>query len=94
MSRRDTHPGPLLRLALARASLTAAEAARRMGVSLNLVSEIQLGKRRITPATAIKLSFVCDVPARDWLYWQAEHDLAVARARARKRSGVNLAAHK
>ena len=63
---RTPHPGAYLRPALERAGLTAAEAARRMDVSLNLVSEIQLCKRRITPRTAIRLSMVLDVPAIDW----------------------------
>ena len=79
MLSRTPHPGAFLRSALARASLTAAEAARRMEVSLNLVSEIQLGKRRITPRTALKLAMILDVPAGDWLHWQADYDLARAR---------------
>ena len=84
---RTPHPGAYLRLALVRAGFTAAEAARRMEVSLNLVSEIQLSKRRITPTTALKLAMILDVPAREWMHWQAEYDLAVARKR-RARHGT------
>jgi addiction module HigA family antidote len=51
------------------------DAARRLGVSLNRLSEIVLGKRRITADTALRLSRLLDTSPQFWMRLQAEWDL-------------------
>jgi addiction module HigA family antidote len=51
------------------------DAARRLGVSLNRLNEIVLGKRRITADTALRLSRLLDTSPQFWMRLQAEWDL-------------------
>ena len=63
------------------------EAARRLGVSLNRLNEIVLGKRSITADTALRLSRLLKTSPQLWMRLQADWDLHQAMQReARKAS--------
>ena len=63
------------------------EAARRLGVSLNRLNEIILGKRSITADTALRLSRLLKTSPQLWMRLQADWDLHQAMQReARKAS--------
>lgn len=63
------------------------EAARRLGISLNRLNEIVLGKRSITADTALRLSCLLKTSAQLWMRLQADWDLHQAMQRqARKAS--------
>jgi addiction module HigA family antidote len=51
------------------------EAARRLGVSLNRLNEIVLGKRGITADTALKLARFFNMSPQFWMRLQADWDL-------------------
>ena len=62
------------------------EAARRLGVSLNRLNEIVLGKRGITADTALKLAGLLKTSPQFWMRLQADWDLSRASSRADKAS--------
>ncbi len=63
------------------------EAARRLGISLNRLNEIVLGKRGITADTALKLARLFKMSPQFWMRLQADWDLHQALEReARKAS--------
>ena len=63
------------------------EAARRLGISLNRLNEIVLGKRGITANTALRLSRLLKTSPQLWMHLQADWDLHQAMQReARKAS--------
>src|SRR5229473_2627732 len=63
------------------------EAARRLGVSLNRMNEIVLGKRGITADVALRLSRLLKTSPQLWMWLQADWDLYQAMQReARKGS--------
>jgi addiction module HigA family antidote len=62
------------------------EAARRLGVSLNRLNEIVLGKRGITADTALRLGRLLKTSPQFWMRLQADWDLHQAIQRARKAS--------
>ncbi len=51
------------------------EAARRLGVSLNRLNEIVLGKRGITADTALRLGRLFEMSPQFWMRLQADWDL-------------------
>jgi antitoxin HigA-1 len=51
------------------------EAARRLGISLNRLNEIVLGKRAITADTALRLGRLLKTSAQLWMRLQADWDL-------------------
>ena len=62
-------------------------AARRLGISLNRLNEIVLGKRGITADTALRLSRLLKTSPQLWMRLQADWDLHQAILReARKAS--------
>ena len=64
-----------------------ADAARRLGVSLNRLNEIVLGKRSITGDTALRLARLFKTSPQFWMRLQADWDLHQAIQReARKAS--------
>ena len=64
-----------------------ADAARRLGVSLNRLNEIVLGKRSITADTALRLARLLKTSPQFWMRLQADWDLHQAIQRqARKAS--------
>ena len=63
------------------------EAARRLGISLNRLNEIVLGKRRISADTALRLGRFLKTSPQLWMRLQADWDLHQAMQReARKAS--------
>jgi len=54
------------------------EAARRLGISLNRLNEIVLGKRGITADTALRLARFLKTSPQFWMRLQADWDLARA----------------
>jgi len=62
------------------------EAARRLGVSLNRLNEIILGKRGITADTALKLARFFKMSPQFWMRLQADWDLHQALEREAKAS--------
>jgi addiction module HigA family antidote len=51
------------------------EAAERLGVSLNRLNEIVLGKRGITADTALRLARLLETSAQLWMRLQADWEL-------------------
>jgi len=58
------------------------EAARRLGISLNRLNEIVLGKRGITADTALRLARLFRMSPQFWMRLQADWDLHRAIERA------------
>jgi len=54
------------------------DVARRLGISLNRLNEIVLGKRGITPDTALKLARLFKMSPQFWMRIQADWDLQQA----------------
>ena len=57
------------------------EAARHLGISLNRLNEIVLGKRAITADTALRLAHYFGTSEQFWMALQASYDLEEARKR-------------
>jgi antitoxin HigA-1 len=57
------------------------EAARRLGISLNRLNEIVLGKRAITADTALRLGRFLKTSPQLWMRLQADWDLHLAMRR-------------
>jgi len=57
------------------------DAARRLGISLNRLNEIVLGKRGITADTALRLSRLLKTSPQLWMRLQADWDLHQAMRR-------------
>ncbi|MEA2329783.1 MAG: antitoxin HigA [Thermoanaerobaculia bacterium] len=63
-----------------------AEAARRLGVSLNRLNEIILGKRGISADTALRLSRLLKTSPQFWMRLQADWDLHQAMERVSRKA--------
>jgi antitoxin HigA-1 len=61
-------------------------AARRLGISLNRLNEIVLGKRAITADTALRLGRFLKTSAQLWMRLQADWDLHRAVPRQSRRA--------
>ena len=62
------------------------EAARRLRISLNRLNEIVLGKRGITPDTALRLARLFKMSPQFWVRLQADWDLQQAMRREPRRA--------
>jgi addiction module HigA family antidote len=62
------------------------EAARRLGISLNRLNEIVLGKRGITADPALRLGRLLKTSPQFWMRLQADWDLQKAIQRARRKA--------
>src|SRR2546425_1394564 len=62
------------------------DAARRLGISLNRLNEIVLGKRGITADTALRLARLLKTSPQVWMRLQADWDLDLAIARATRKA--------
>jgi addiction module HigA family antidote len=62
------------------------EAARKLGVSLNRLNELVLGKRGITADTALRLAKFLKTSPQLWMRLQADWDLHQAIHRAAQRA--------
>jgi addiction module HigA family antidote len=70
------HPGEILIEEFLRPlSLTQVDAARQLGLSVNRVNEIVLGKRGVTADTALRLSARFGTTPQFWMHLQADWDL-------------------
>jgi addiction module HigA family antidote len=70
------HPGEmLLEEYLKPLGVGQVEAARKLGISLNRLNEIVLGKRGITADTALRLSRLLKTSPQLWMRLQADWDL-------------------
>jgi antitoxin HigA-1 len=62
------------------------DAARHLGISLNRLNEIVLGKRGITADTALRLSRLLKTSPQLWMRLQADWDLHLALKRESRRA--------
>ena len=62
------------------------DAARRLGISLNRLNEIVLGKRGITADTALRLARLLKTSPQFWMRLQADWDLHRAMQRAARKA--------
>ena len=73
------HPGEmLLEEFLKPLGLQQNQAAQELGISVNRLNEIILGKRGITADTALRLEDRFQMPAQFWMHLQADWDLQTA----------------
>jgi antitoxin HigA-1 len=80
------HPGEmLLEEYLKPLGVGQVEAARKLGVSLNRLNEIVLGKRGITADTALRLARFLKTSPQLWMRLQADWDLHQASQRGARR---------
>lgn len=70
------HPGEMLHEEFLKPmGLTQAEAARQLGMSLNRLNELVLGKRGVTADTALRLARRFNTTPQLWMHLQADWDL-------------------
>lgn len=70
------HPGEmLLEEFLKPTGLTQIEAARQLGMSVNRLNELVLGKRGVTADTALRLAERFETTPQLWMHLQADWDL-------------------
>ena len=70
------HPGEMLREEfLEPLDLTQVEAARELGMSVNRLNELVLGKRGVTADTALRLARRFGTTPQFWMHLQADWDL-------------------
>ena len=62
------------------------EAARKLGISLNRLNEIVLGKRSITADTALRLGRFLKTSPQLWMRLQADWDLHLALEKASRKA--------
>lgn len=78
----SVHPGEILAEALAERQMGQTEFAARCDLTPKHVNRIIKGHSGYSPAVAIRFERVLGISARFWLMAQANHGLALARARA------------
>ena len=70
------HPGEMLLEEFLRPlGITQVEAARQLGISVNRLNELVLGKRRVTADTALRLARRFQTTPQLWMHLQADWDL-------------------
>ena len=79
-------PGAILEEYLKPLGLGQVQAAERLGISLNRLNEIVLGKRGITADTALRLSRLLKTAPQLWMRLQADWDLHQAIQRERRKA--------
>jgi addiction module HigA family antidote len=81
ISEQHVHPGEVLEEAFLKPmKLSQNRVALDMRVPARRINEIVLGKRRISPDTALRLARYFGTTPQFWLHLQMEHDLEVAEA--------------
>jgi addiction module HigA family antidote len=74
--RKPTHPGEvLLEDVIKPLGLTITEAARDLGISRKMLSEIVNGKNRISPKLAVRIAKATNTSPESWLLMQNKLDL-------------------
>jgi addiction module HigA family antidote len=66
--------------------ITQVDGARRLGISLNRLNEIILGKRGVSTDTALRLAQLLKTSPQFWMRLQADWDLHQALERASQRA--------
>lgn len=66
--------------------LRQADTARRLGVSLNRLNEIILGKRSVSADTALRLARLLETSPQFWMRLQADWDLHLAIERSSQKA--------
>lgn len=66
--------------------ISQADAARRLGISLNRLNEIILGKRGVSADTALRLARLLKTSPQFWMRLQADWDLHLALERASQKA--------
>ena len=78
------HPGEmLLKDFLEPLGLTQVESARQLGISVNRLNELVLGKRGVTADTALRLARRFKTTPQVWMHLQADWDLHQALRKSR-----------
>jgi addiction module HigA family antidote len=76
MRRSPVHPGAILDLDILQPlGVTQTEAARRMGITLNRLNEILIGKRGVSAESAVLIGAVTGTSPQMWMRLQADYDL-------------------
>lgn len=76
MRRAPTHPGEMFRTEFREpAGVSQAEAARRLGIPTNRLNTIEVGKRAVSPETALLFGALTDTSPEFWMNLQARYDL-------------------
>lgn len=78
------HPGEYIRDELKARGIKQKEFAKKMDFNTSFVSELISGKRKVTPATALKLEKVLGIGAKFWVSMQADYDVESLRVKQRK----------
>jgi addiction module HigA family antidote len=82
---RPVHPGEVLREDFLKPLEMSVNAlAKHLGVPTSRLNDIVLGRRGVTPDTAMRLARYFGGDARSWLNLQTAHDLRVAEIRGAK----------
>ena len=74
-------PGVTLRQELAARGMSQRKLAKAMGRPVQAVNSIVLGRKALTPRTALELERVLGIPAHVWTRLEADYRLALERAR-------------
>lgn len=70
------HPGEILKkLCLEPLGLSVTEAAKALGVSRKILSNVLNGRAGIGPEMAVRLSIAFDTTAESWMNQQVQYDL-------------------
>ena len=86
------HPGQTVADELAARGLSAHALALKLRVPANRISEIIVGKRGISPETALRLGRYFGTGAAFWSNLQSQYDLAVAEQTVGKRIAAEVEA--
>ncbi len=77
-----SHPGRIIRQAIAAEGWTGGEAAKRLGCTRNTLSRILNGHASVTPRTALALERLGWSNASHWIRMQGAYDLARERRKS------------
>ena len=78
-----THPGELIKDEIEYRGIKQKELAKTMGISPNILNELILGKRNITPSIATKLEKALDIDAAYWMRLQVKFEIDSIRIKHR-----------
>ena len=81
-------PGATLREELAARGMSQRKLAKAMGRPVQAVNRVVLGRKALTPRTALELERVLGIPAHFWTRLEADYRLALERARGDGRAPV------
>ncbi len=76
---RAIHPGEVLKDELESRNIKQKDFAQTISMSPTQLNELLAGKRSISPQVAILLEGVLGIPAKFWLYMQADYELEAVR---------------